>query len=319
MDNRPLPTDVWEAARLIWENTATITDRELIEQLSDAFGEEAPKSSGTISKRRKKEAWEKHNLIKPSKSGSTATKTGVKAEATGAGSKQTRKQKAQKKSLIPSKTNKAQNTEASAIEEARQAVIGDISESVVVNAADRAKVIQKYRRRYKNLGDLFDQALDITLSIKDLADDVTRAEQDALVGNYGANFEIGENAKAEPASDVEIAGQRVQKAMVLSKSLTDTTTSLAIALKAISEVDMPLLGITADDFKQSEQDRRLGALAALGDIDDKEREARARLVPELHARLLEIMDVEASPSFGVEYNDDDSNEAEEIDYTDVED
>ena len=116
-----------------------------------------------------------------------------------------------------------------------------------------------------------------------------------------------------------MAGQRVQKAMVLSKSLTDTTTSLAIALKAISEVDMPLLGITADDFKQSEQDRRLGALAALGDIDDKEREARARLVPELHARLLEIMDVEASPSFGVEYNDDDSNEAEEIDYTDVED
>ena len=318
MDNRPLPTDIWEAARLIWENTATITDRELIDQLSDAFGEEAPKSSGTISKRRKKEAWKKHNLIKPSKSGSTATKTGAKAEATGAGSKQTRKQKAQKKSLIPSKTNKAQNTEASAIEEARQAVIGDISESVVVNAADRAKVIQKYRRRYKNLGDLFDQALDITLSIKDLADDVTRAEQDALVGNYGANFEIGENTKAEPSSEVEMAGQRVQKAMVLSKSLTDTTTSLAIALKAISEVDMPLLGITADDFKQSEQDRRLGALAALGDIDDKEREARARLVPELHARLLEIMDVEASPSFGAEYKDD-PDEAEEVDYTDVED
>ena len=318
MDNRPLPTDVWEAARLIWENTATITDRELIEQLSDAFGEEAPKSSGTISKRRKKEAWKKHNLIKPSKSGSTATKTGAKAEATGAGSKQTRKQKAQKNSLIPSKTNKAQNTEASAIEEARQAVIGDISESVVVNAADRAKVIQKYRRRYKNLGDLFDQALDITLSIKGLADDVTRAEEAALIGNYGANFEIGENTNAEPSNDVEVAAQRVQKAMVLSRSLTDTTASLAAALKMISEVDMPMLGITADDFKQSEQDRRLGALAALGDIDDKEREARERLVPELHARLLEIMDVEASPSFGAEYKDD-PDEAEEVDYTDVED
>ena len=106
--------------------------------------------------------------------------------------------------------------------------------------------------------------------------------------------------------------------MVLSKSLTDTTASLAAALKMISEVDMPMLGITADDFKQSEQDRRLGALAALGDIDDKEREARERLVPELHARLLEIMDVEASPSFGAEYKDD-PDEAEGIDYTDVED
>lgn len=81
-----------------------------------------------------------------------------------------------------------------------------------------------------------------------------------------------------------------------------------------------MMGITADDFKQSEQDRRLGALASLGDIDDKEREARARLVPELHARLLELEQFEASPDFGAEYKDDRSDdEIDEVDYTSVDD
>ncbi len=46
--------DVWAAAKLIWENTAKISDRDLIEQLTISFGELAPKSNGTISKRRKR-------------------------------------------------------------------------------------------------------------------------------------------------------------------------------------------------------------------------------------------------------------------------
>lgn len=328
MDNRPLPTDIWEAARLIWENTATITDRELIDQLSDAFGEEAPKSSGTISKRRKKEAWKKHSLVKLLKIGSETVKTAAKGEAGRAGSKKSRKQKAQNNSLIPSKTNKAQNMESSAIEEARNAVIGDISESVIVNAADRAKVIQKYRRRYHNLGGLFDQALDITLSIPDLVEAANQVEADAMNevnANYGANFEIGENSEkkdgdVDAVTEVELANQKVKQAMVLSKSLTDTVTSLAVALKMISEVDMPMLGITADDFKQSEQDRRLGALASLGDIDEKQRQARNSKLPELHARLLELEQVEASADFGAEYKDDQSDdEIDDVDYTSVDD
>ena len=315
MDNIKLPKDVWEAARMIWENTISITDRELIEQLEVAFGDDAPKSSGTISKRRKREAWEKNNLLKTTKKG---PKKGPKQEAGEGGSKQTRKQNAQKKSLIPSKTNKAQNTEASASLEAKKDKIDDISDSVVVDAAARAKVIKKYRKRYFNLGEVFDQALEVTLSIKGLVDDAARIENEALEGRYGANFEIGENAldNKDEVAEVELANERVKKAMVLSKTLTDTTAGLAMALKMISEVDMPMLGITADDFKQSEQDRRLGALAALGDIDDKEREARERLLPELHERLKDVIALESSADFGSDYDDDD-NEAEEIDYTAV--
>lgn len=314
MDNKSLPDDVWEAAKLIWENTPKITDSELIEQLTVAFGDDAPKSTGTVSKRRSKHKWKKNTLV-------AATKRQAKQSESGnnnRNNRNNRNKKARNNSNIPSKTNKAQNGNNSTALEAKSGIIDDILDNVVIDAKGRAAIIQKYRRRYKKLGELFDQTLDITLSIKDLADDATRAEEAALIGNYGANFEIGENAEAEPSSDVEIAAQRVKKAMVLSKSLTDTTTSLAIALKAISEVDMPMLGITADDFKQSEQDRRLGALAALGDIDEKERKAREEKLPELHARLLEIMDVEASPSFGAEYKDD-PDEAEEVDYTDVED
>lgn len=310
MDNKSLPDDVWEAAQLIWENTPKITDSEIIEQLTIAFGDDAPKSTGTVSKRRSKHKWKKNTLA-------AATKRQAKQSESGNKNRNNRNNKARNNSNIPSKTNKAQNGNNSTALEAKNGIIDDILDNVVIDAKGRATIIQKYRRRYKKLGELFDQTLDITLSIKELADDVTRAEEAALIGNYGANFEIGENTKAEPSNDVEVAAQRVQKAMVLSRSLTDTTASLAAALKMISEVDMPMLGITADDFKQSEQDRRLGALAALGDIDDKEREARERLVPELHARLLEIMDVEASPSFGAEYKDD-PDEAEEVDYTDVE-
>lgn len=298
--------EVWAAAKFIWENTPDITDRELIEQLQIEYGNTAPKSTGTISKRRKKEEWRKQDLT-------NSLKIGAYTEASGQGSKRNRKQKTHNSKIIPSKTNKAQNTEADRKLEAAGSKIEEIADSVVIDAKGRAAIINKTRRRYDNLGKLFDQAVGITLSIVDLADEAEKAEQDALAGNYGADFEIGENDD-EPVSNVEVAAQRVQKAMVLSKALSDTTTSLAIALKTISEVEMPLCGITADDFKQSDQDRRLGALAALGDIDAKEREARERLAPELHERLKRIMATEASDDFGKEDRVDD---IDDIDYTSV--
>lgn len=307
MSDQYAKDEVWAAAKFIWENTPEITDRELIEQLQIEYGNTAPKSTGTISKRRKKEEWRKQDLA-------NSLKIGAYTEAGGQGSKRNRKQKTHNSKIIPSKTNKAQNTEADRKLEAAGSKIEEITESVVIDAQGRAAIINKTRRRYANLGKLFDQAVGITLSIVDLADEADKAEQDALAGNYGAGFEIGENSNDEPSNDVEAAAQKVQKAMVLSKALTDTTTSLAVALKTISEVEMPLCGITADDFKQSDQDRRLGALAALGDIDAKEREARERLAPELYERLKRIMATEASDDFGKEDRVDD---IDDIDYTSV--
>lgn len=305
--------EIWAAAKLIWENTPQITDRELLDQLHTTYGNSAPKSSGSVSKRRKKEAWTKQSLVK-------SPKNSLKTEGEGAGSKQSRKQESENNTLIPSKTNKAQNTHLEKEAEATGSRIGEIADNVVIDAKGRAAIIAKTRRRFTNLGDLFEQALGITLSIPDLAEEAARVEREALAGEYGADFEIGENDKKEPIAEVEAASQNLQRAMVLSKSLTETTTSLAMALKTISEVEMPLCGITADDFKQSDQDRRRGALAALGDIDQKEREARQRLQPELHERLQRIKNAEASADFGL---DDEGNEGDtdddidDIDYTSV--
>ena len=312
MSDQSLNDEIWAAAKLIWENTPQITDRELLDQLQTTYGNSAPKSSGSVSKRRRKEAWTKQSLIK-------SPKNSLKTREEDAGSKQSRKQESQNNTLIFSKTNKAQNRESEEEVEAAGSKIGEIADNVVIDAKGRAAIIVKTRRRYANLGCLFDQALAITLSIPELADEAARIEQEALAGEYGANFEIGGKDKKEPIAEVEAASQNLQRAMVLSKSLTETTTSLAMALKTISEVEMPLCGITADDFKQSDQDRRLGALAALGDINQKEREARERLQPELHERLNRIKAAEASADFGLddEGNEGGANDIDEVDYTDV--
>ncbi|WP_394211117.1 hypothetical protein [Psychrobacter piscatorii] len=312
MSDRYSKDEIWAAAKLIWENTPQITDRELLDQLQTTYGNSAPKSSGSVSKRRRKEAWTKQSLVK-------SPKNSLKTQEEDAGSKQSRKQESQNSTLIPSKTNKAQNRESKEEVEAAGSRIGEIADNVVIDAKGRAAIIVKTRRRYANLGGLFDQALAITLSIPELADEAARIEQEALAGEYGANFEIGGKDKKEPIAEVEAAAQKLQQAMVLSKSLTETTTSLAMALKTISEVEMPLCGITADDFKQSDQDRRLGALAALGDINQKEREARERLQPELHERLNRIKAAEASADFGLddEGNEGAADDIDEVDYTDV--
>ncbi len=308
MSDRYSKDEIWAAAKLIWENTPQITDRELLDQLQMTYGNSAPKSSGSVSKRRKKEAWTKQSLVK-------SPKNSLKTQQEDAGSKQSRKQESQNSTLIPSKTNKAQNRESKEEVEAAGSRIGEIADNVVIDAKGRAAIIVKNRRRYANLGGLFDQALAITLSIPELADEAARIEQEALAGEYGVNFEIGENDKKEPIAEVEAAAQKLQQAMVLSKSLTETTTSLAMALKTISEVEMPLCGITADDFKQSDQDRRLGALAALGDINQKEREARERLQPELHERLNRIKAAEASADFGLDDEGNEGGDIDDVDYT----
>lgn len=274
--------EVWASARFIWENTPNLTDRELIEQLKTGYGNAAPKSSGTISKRRKKENWDKNSLVQ-------TFKKDMDLEANSDGSKPEWKQKPQNTHLIPSKTNKAENLESDTELEAAGSKIEGIVESVVIDAQGRAKIIKNTRRRFDNLGQLFDQALTAALSLQ---------------------------GYANAASEDPKAGEQIQKALLLSESLSDTVGNLAKSLKIIAEVEMPLCGITADDFKQSDQDRRLNALAALGDIHEQEQAARARLIPELHARLLEIEKTAESEDFGIQYNDQPPQiQSDIVDYT----
>ena len=310
MHNTPLPEDMWVAARLIWENTMKITDADLIEQLEVKFKDDVPKSTGTISKRRKKEKWVKNTLAEAGKR--------VEAQATAA---LTGNNLSGKKKNIPSKTNKAQKVEKLDAQEEKKGIIDGIMNDIVLDAKGRASIIHKYRRRYIKAGELFDQTLEITLGIKKQADEVDQL-RDALLEeaeSHGGDFEIGENGKIteELEKKTQLAMEKVQKSMVLSKALTDTALSLATGLKMLSEVDMPMCGITAEDFKQSDQERRLGALEALGDIHTEEKEARARLKAELDERLEWIKETANSGDFGRTPEPDDH--VEDIDYTAVDD
>lgn len=312
-----LPDDVWQAARLIWENTPTITDRELVDLLTQHFKEDAPKSAGTISKRRSKSAkagdeWVKTSLVipakKPPKKRRKRAKTSSKEESGGDNSAQNRNQESGNKSLIPSKTNKAQNMESDRELESKNGIINEIADNIVMDATARAAIIQKYRRRYHKLGELLDQALEVNLSIKGLAD------ADAIEVTGKDVTEIDSAAMAEAG---EAAAEKVQKALILGRALTGATNGLALALKMTSEVDMPLCGITADDFKVSDRERRLQALSELDGIDEEQRIERDAKTPLLYERLREFEEMSNDPSFGRQFDDDLDDDIDDVDYTAV--
>lgn len=287
MPPRSRPSDdVWETAQFIWENTPIISDRDLIAQLTASFGDDAPKSSGTISKRRKKYEWTKKKITLPSKKS-------AKQEAKQSGGSRNRKQSPPDKFLIPSEDNKAQKLESSPILEAKNREIEAITDSVVIDAKGRTKIIQKFRNRWERVGELHDQALDIALTVKDSVDAVSINSEDTE------------------------AGEAVKKAIILSESLSETVGNLAKSLKVISEVQMQLCGIMPDDFRQSTHELRMSAIAKFGDINEEERVRRDSKMPALLDRLREIEEIEASDDFGSDFGDDDNDDddIDDVDYT----
>lgn len=271
--------DVWVAAQLIWENTSKISDRDLIEQLGISFGELAPKSSGTISKRRKKEDWQKAAPLKPKK-------PPRKVEAKQAGSTEIWKQNDPKTKVLPSATNRVQNVEADPVLEAKKSVIVEHNDSVIMTDKQRAAIIIKSRNRLDKVGVLTDHGIRIALSVLD-------------------HIEDGD-------------GEEIQKAIVVSDALATTVDKLARSIKLIAEVEMPLCGITPDDFTQSERERRMGALDSFGDISAEEDAARAEKQPLLMARLARLQAREDDPSFGrgTDPNlEDEDEDDEDVDYT----
>ena len=277
-DSRVLPRDMWDVARFLWENTRKITDTDIIAQLEVEFGDKAPRSNGTISKRRKKEEWKKNSLPE-------ASKRKKKEEE----SAKTRKNSKEKTSNILPKTNKAQTLEKSSYLEEKKADINGVIDNVVMGVKDRAAIIVKTCKRWRLVGEIADQTTILSLGLVDMAND----------------------SDADP--------EEIQKTLVLTSALSNTLDTLTRSLKTISEVELPLCGITPEDFSQSDQDRRLGALEALGDIDGQEREARDRLKAELDDRLEWIKETASSGDFGRTPEPDDDDDIEEIDYTQVDD
>lgn len=290
MDN-PTIDDVWIAAKLIWETTVKISDRDLIEQLTLTFGELAPKSSSTISKRRRKEDWQKG---KPARS----KKAKPKADSKQAGLKKSRTQNTPTPKVSPTPTNRAENVDSKTPVDSKNTVLAEITDSVIMTEQQRIAIIIKSRKRLENAGLLTDHGLRIALSVLD-------------------HVENGD-------------GEEIQKAIVVSDSLATTVDKLARSIKLIAEVEMPLCGITPDDFTQSERERRMGALNSFGDISEEEDAARAEKHPRLMARLARLIEREDDPSFGRgtdpnleddddDYDDDYDGDDDDVDYTSLDD
>ena len=276
-----LPSDVWEAARFIWENTALISDRELLHELTIHFKDKAPKSNGTVSKRRNKEGWKKNTEVKE------RNHTEPKVEPAMEPVVKTRNQSSKSKKVVPPKNNKAKKREPAGYLEPINRKLVAIAESVVMSANDRNRIINKHRKRYETAGKIGDRSLVLLIALLDMVDD----------------------NESDP--------ETLQKALVVSDSSSQILERIVKSLKVLSEVELPLCGIGPEDFQQSEQERRLGALDKLKGISEKEKLARDTKKPQLAERLAEIRQMESSIDFNAEPITDDV--IDDVDYTAVDD
>ena len=300
MDDDEKKLEMWLAAKVLWENTPDITDSQIIASLQPHYGDLVPTSNGTYSKKRSKERWVKKNPVKPKprirkkvekKPPKVEKLTPEMENETGTMEKKW-KNGASELVVFSAETNKAENMEKSATLENVTAGFEEILDSIVLSAKDRAKIIVKHRKRWEKQGFILDSIMEISTGLLEDVDD--------------------------PSADADAIQKKIAVLGIINNTLDITTR----ANKIISEVEMPLCGITADDFQQSAQDIRLNALSHFSGIDEEERLARDRLKPELFARLRELEQVEASDDFGREdMNPSDplDDNIDDVDYTYVED
>lgn len=263
-----LPDDVWEAARVIWENTPDISYRQLIEQLKSIFGDHAPTSTGSISNRKKKEGWTKKRINKTGRSIA----------------KQNTKHSSEQSEQSDAKNNKGDTSHTIEVFRTAEQKIEHEAQKLVMSAEDRAKIIIKHRRRLRQLGEFQDQTVETAQLLND------------------CNFDDPED------------GERIQRIIIVTETLSRTLAQLTQAQKVIAEQEMPMCGITAEDFSQSEQERRLQGLEALAGIHEEEEQMRAIKRQELLDRMSMITQMEHDPDF-FSTNED----AEDVMFSEVED
>lgn len=275
--------DVWAAARFIWENTPKITYRELMQQLEEVYGKDAPKSISSVTKKRNKEGWEKTKLIE-------TVKIEQKPRTKQGENKKKSEQSEQENNFVLTETNKAGKVRTSEPVRTKTAKVEQIINDLVVNKEKKAALILKTRKRLANVGGLSDSVLDVLSTL------------------------------VAQAFDAGVDPEEIQKALVLSDALSTSLDKMARVVKIIAETELPLSGITPDDLQESEQDRRLGALDKLKGIHEAENAARAAKLPELQERLrrMEVMNYDMDGGFADDVLSD-NDDIEEIDFTAVDD
>lgn len=274
-----IPDKVWDMARLIWENTPEISYAEVLDQLQMTFGDAAPKSKSTLTKKIRQGEWTKKAVVKTQKDPASDTRT-----------EKVREQRPLDSKNDPGKNNREKKAANSIDARTIERGIEEISNNLIMSAEQRAKIIIKHRKSISKLGVLKDRVIDLALELMDTDFDMPDPIQ----------IEGGER-------EDDAAANAVTKRMAVLDVTSQALARLTAAQKTTAEVEFPLCGISPDDFQQSEQQRRLDALETLDGIDDEERRMRDKLSQELHERLQIFEGWNADPDFG---NDNDIEDAE---------
>ncbi len=286
--------EMWQAAKVMWEST-TMTDRELLEKLVEIYGDEAPNSHTTIGRRRKKENWKKQlvgDAIKRTKSDAPSKKNRPKNAPKNAPKNTADRENNKVDDDAPSDENAPSDapkqtglTVWTEVEER----IEEAAENLVLDSRAKAAIIRKHRRRIAKLGELQDS---------------TMGTLDTL---HGKNLETD--------------GEEIQRIIVVAETSSRTLAQLSATQKIVFEQEMAVCGITVDDFKESEQDRRMKAIEQLAGIAERERLERQKGMAGLQDRLRRFRELEvdelaasAEPTDG---NSDCDDDIEDADYSEI--
>ena len=274
-----VPDEVWEAAQALWESEPNISYQDVVEHLQEVYGDKAPSSKSAVYNRAKKYDWKKLPVLdstpKPKKDSQKH---------------RTNKKSSERNGTLKNQENDKNNKGKSEPEnQVYRTIINEtqkIKQKIVLSTEERASVIIKHRNRLHNLGALEDAIIMLSLDVAENVLNPTPIEVDHVSTSDDDDYRFYDDEE-DP----------IAKKLGVIKSLSFVLGNLTQAQKVIAEQEMPMCGISAEDFKQSEQERRLGALEALAGIDEEERAAREKLHRELQERMQSLTQLEHDPDF----------------------
>lgn len=246
-----LPKDMWEAARVIWESTEKISDRDLLARLQEIYGDDAPKSHTAIYKRRTKENWHKVDFREMNKGTDGGTNKGTNKKAGNKNPNNRPKPLENNKETTEGTGNK--NSHDIVVWQETEEKIHKAAEKLVLDNEQKARIIKKHRKRIEQLGQLQESTMGVL---------------DMLHGK-----------------DLEEDSEEISKIIIIAETSSRTLAQLSTTQKVVFEQEMAVCGITVDDFKESEQDRRMKGIEQLAGIADEEAQARQQLQATLKERL----------------------------------
>lgn len=288
-----VPDEVWEAAQALWESEPNISYQDVVEHLQEVYGDKAPSSKSAVYNRAKKYDWKKLPVL----DSTTETKSNSKKHRT---NEKSSERNGTLKKQENDKNNKVKNEPENQVYRTIINETQKTKQKIVLSTEQRASVIIKHRNRLHNLGALEDAIIMLSLDVAENVLNPTPIELDHVGTGDDDDYKLYD--EEDP----------IAKKLGVIKSLSFVLGNLTQAQKVIAEQEMPMCGISAEDFKQSEQERRLGALEALSGIEEEERLAREKLRKELQERMQVITQLENDPDFFG------SDEAEDAEFDDLE-